>query len=540
MKRNVITLIFLVFSLLIIICLFDEKYKLQSILGDSRLSIGLDSKQYEITRGKVLPSSRNDVKILRIAAFYYWNKEDPLFMSPDFDYKEFNKAVLVLDKYQNQLLKFLGKEKHVYPADFLKVIGLVAKAHEDFINNPSDKSAKLLINRQELLVKTYKEEVVSLISEVSVSKKENPVFINTITSTNIILQDLNLLLKNADLLQVEIDKRKSCLDGTGECIRPALSFNKPVDLVGSDDSIPPVFLDKNLIFKVIGRKIDGPYAVNTPCFGWNSDFSYPKQYFYVNYVEKDNLSSVNIQQATDLYFDSISPDTQIPYQQKLLNQGIPYVFSASTAPYKCANLGYLAEVLTVGKFHADKKPILEILKSNSLQKEVKLENDFFAQKYPSYSNLSNISLIYGYLYRDMVIKKENSFIKEELLNRKLEAERKLSNLNLLLSYVSQYVKERLEFEEDVANKNPDFSKNYVIPKFISTDLYPFRSYYGMMYITFSSSFWRLNENPQYLEKRIVENALGFNSRYLNYKNAIKIFSVDEINSWRIPRITLYD
>lgn len=541
--RRIVLLLVLILIYLSFSNFLSEKSTLERLLSDVDLKVTVKDVVIQIEKGKVKKDDSVSVEALRIAAFYYWNKEDPLFTGPDFDYKALDASIANLDKSQALLLKTVGGEQNVYPIDFLITVSQAAKAYKDFLNDPSYENAETLLRMQSNVVLSYKKDAAALLRKVSASKQESPIFINTRTSTKIIIQDLNTIIKNADSLQNEIDKRKKCLYGQGGCRRPAVSFVKPENIIVASKTSNPELINKDLIFRN-PKNVIGPFVVDTPCFGWSSDFSYPDQYFYAQYRVRSGLPFVNIQQATDMYFDRIDPNTQLSYQKKLLSLGVPFVFSTSTAPYKCEDLGYLARVATLSHFMANNKPILQNINfkysANFWSEAKQSEINFFKEKYPSYQDLSKLASFYGYSYRLMVEHNDASDIREELLRRKLGIERSLSDFNLVLNYISGYVQERYEFEKSEAISNPKFSENYVIPQFIGVDLYTFRSYYGIMYLPFSLSFWRLEQSPQYLDKIIVENALNINSDYVNYKSAIKKYSLDEIKRWLINRLNLYN
>src|SRR4051812_23084027 len=94
-----------IFSALLLLTIYlGFNWQLISSLGSLKdvtlKNINIDGKTYSLVNGKVyeegselywfIPTQREKVsKILAFVGFYEWNKEDPLFYSPDLDVSDF-------------------------------------------------------------------------------------------------------------------------------------------------------------------------------------------------------------------------------------------------------------------------------------------------------------------------------------------------------------------------------------------------------------------------------------------------------------------
>lgn len=501
----------------------------------------IEGKEIKLTEGSINNKISDKVKekTLRLAAFYQWNKEDPLFYSPDLDLPGLMRSVALLGEQDFFVRDNLKRPKSAYPFKFLKKLIDTASLTEEFFESPSDISANSLIEKQFETAQTYKEEAQSLLSILSPKDIPSPVIFNVKTSPQVIVSDLNKIIQNADTLSQEIEKRKSCLNGDGKCERPYKHFLPPEETY--HPSRPPRFLDKKIIFSFSNNpnldQIKGPYAAKTNCYGWGKDFSYPNHYFYISYsdLKNNNLKAplANVQLATDLYFRRLTEKSVAPGDIVLIKKGIKYAFVSSTTPYDCQYFGNIAEVAEIDKFKSEKKPLLKELSLKDKDKEtynnaLKQESDFFNSAYPSFDALSSLADHYGYIYRltlespgseiAKVLKKD----KEELLKRYLSIKRKLGNIDKIINTSAYYI---YGFRSLELNPYSQF--------FSKTLYYPYRNFYGLLYFPFSNSFWRGEDNLSYFERTIVRGAVGTekNAGYMTYTQALEKYSKEEVTQW---------
>ncbi|MDP2632248.1 MAG: hypothetical protein Q8P25_00805 [Candidatus Curtissbacteria bacterium] len=511
------------------VMIFSSLFKSDQIKLEKLLR-GVDIAKFQSNK------NQDQTAVLRLAAFYQWNKEDPLFTSPDFDTEAFKNSIDYLINEQDILLKFINKTDHVYPIDFLTAMAEAAKAQEIFMNRPTSENGKTLLEKQLEAAHLYKKEARDLIRPISEAKFYSPILYNITTNKDVAISDLKLIAENGDKLIKEIENRKSCLEGSDNCERPSLEFKTPKIKKFLDPNLP--LLSKDFVY-YDEEKVDikGPYVANTLCFGYGKNLSYPTHYFYLKNLEEgfDYIKPIaDIRLATDMYFEQITQDTNLYYKKKLWGKGIPYAVVDSTIPYKCPYLGYLSEVLALDEFLKKHKPILEKLESDTkfVEEVKKTEAEFFERKYPSYEEAIQLAQIYGYLYNSSQAPTD---FKDELLERKLKIERRLLSFDGLLNYLTRFVRSTRMYEEVELKAGSDHAKEILYPEFAQNTVYPLRSYYSIMFLPFSSSVWRLDEKPQYAEKKIIKGLVGFDSVVVNYQLALEHYSPEEIKRWLIPR-----
>lgn len=497
--------------------------KLEKGLADVSIkTLIVDGKAYTISNGKVVgvKDSKTRFKVLRLASFYQWNKEDPLFWAPGFDSELIRPMVLQDNKDHKAFLKLIGVDKSTFPYGFLSNMVNAASDEASFISHPSDKLAQKLLEDESKTADFY----------ISDSKNLSDVFSDKLSLLTFAIQvkeeifksDAGRITDNGYALKKEIDARKACLEGKGNCIRPYLSFKKPSGTETSQQNYK--ILPKSLIYPNNSPyDIYGPYIANSLCYGWGNNFSLKPQAFYIRYVN----GMADVQLATDVYFKKIYSETLDQDEIKLANRGIDHIWTSSTSPYRCPYHAPLAEIVTVDNFIKNYKPIFgdkafTDLNNKSFFDEAKrAEDNFFASKYPSYDSLKILSDYYSYSYR-LLANGENNKLRDELLNRYLLINRKLDGLNTIFSYISYYVKSPIEGSE-VSNRNGSLNTLKI--------LYKYRTYYGFFYFPFSPSFWRSSDGLDYANKVNVVGATGFDKLYLLYSEAINKYSASTIKSW---------
>lgn len=529
----------LILTLFVIVIVFlfirglDEGVRLSRLLSDVNISrIEVDGKAYSIKNGRVEQSVDREasLKVLRLAAFYQWNKEDPLFESPDFDRRfygfsthKLSENLELLGEETRKLQEILNQKRPPYPMSFLHDLARTSISTKQFIKSPSLKGSRELIEKQKNTASSYGEEAGSLLKFISPVTDGGAVSFNIRLTHKIILEDLGKIIKNTKNLISEIEKREGCLDGTGECIRPMLDFSRPKNITYSNPPAP-TFLDIKLIYVrgIEQRSLFGPYRASTPCFGWGEKFSFPEHYFYVS-------PSGDIRLATDAYY------RRTGINLTLGDLGTDHIFIPTNLAYLCPYAGYILEAGQVALFLEKYKPIFTTLDSapkatqEFFQEAGMKEKEFFNQKHASYNHLRNLSQYYAYAYRLLTQDPNAAFAqnlldqKEEFLRRYLEIDRKIGFFNRVL--------------ENMAPLTISTRKNYEL---IPTDIqgqakfvYTYKNYYGLFFLPFTTSIWRSSEQLQYLEKRKIENALGLEAGYINYNEAVKHVSREEIDKWYV-------
>lgn len=494
--------------------------------------------------------SKNSISSLD--QFYLWTKEDPLFTSPDFDPDQFKVVVSFLEKEQSAYQVFLKDSAAIFPVNFLKDLSEVAGYHNKFMGNPSPESAKQLLNSYSKTQADYTNDLDQLIKTIKLNPMTdsthsvNFVLLDTSTTSKIILDDLFKLRLNAASLNDEIQKRKICLESGKGCKLLVNTFTKP-KLLGISDKISKAdFLPLDLIFPELKdkTKLRGPYIVSTPCFGWDSNLK-PKAYpFYImeqedkrDFVLTDKKLNIQISRlATTRYFRKVREGNQ---EERLMRgRGLIWIPTIETNIYLCPDSSFQNTLAALDRFYVKYKDdrLFKRLKSianlpdeitSVINEGLDLEDKFFYQdnqELPAEADAENLANYYGYAYAVIEKYKGTSWFKllsveqDNLLNRYLEYNRKLSNVSLILYRATG------NFSSLRIRSTVDSLKN-------ETYVYLNRNMYGLVYFPFSPSFYKLTDPLFFLEKRLVE-AVSPNGHFMNYQQALSLYTPAEIAKWQ--------
>lgn len=478
-------------------------------------------------------------KVVGLNQFQQWTKEDPLFTSPDFDSEAFLKSVNTLGEEEKLVQGYLSSKDPLYPVTFLKDVVEVDKFHKDFLANPEASKAKNLIAAYRKAQQDYQSSVESLakILQDTAQFPDESVFtgINTVTNYKIIRDDLRKLGLNAQKLNEEINQREKCLKTGADCVVLPDQISEPQLQTESFKFTQKDILPKNIL--LIDYKKDaplfGPYVVATACYGWSSDLK-PIYYPFLISDKMQNrafpqLNNTFLKVATTNYYKRLitAPNGPGSYLEKSGNQ---WINQRETQLYMCNDPSYEADLTTLDKFYRSYKPdplFEKTLGSNDLPDKLKqaaqkgsdLEKAFFKEEFPSEISAANLAKYYFYFYQ---LSK-----KEEYLTRSLEYQRKLGNIDLLFSNMIQNVNQiRVRFT--IAKEN----------KGASTFIYGFRNFYGLTYLTFSPSFYRLTEPLAYLSTKKIEIPVESRGAHITYQQALKDHTPEEIAKWRVDNNAL--
>ncbi len=495
-------------------------------------NINIDGKTYALRNQKIyegnkqlfwfIPTQRQTVKkVVRLSGFYIWNKEDPLFDSPNLDVSQLKESASNLTNEQTLFLKSFRQTTPLYPSGFLVQFANTAFLNKEFMKNPSLSKANELINAQIKTAQIYKEEATSLKNFLPDYNKKAITF-NLALSIETVKSDIGKIVNNGDSLLEEISKRAQCLAGN-HCTRPAFSFGKP-SAAPKFSSPTSTFLGPDIVYYLTPTiSPRGPYSTETACVGWGKNFTKPVNYFYIKTI-KSNPPRVNIQLATDIFFRPILP--ALPGEKQLADQGIKYIYTGTTAPYNCPDRTFFAEISELDLFLQNKKPILQNTLVDTSYSQ--FEKTFFEQKNPSFQQLLYLSQIYGYLYKQLMQDSNEPWItkmipyKEELLQRSISIQRKIGSLPLVLNSDILYIIGTREREEFTQMTDDTDIKSY---------LYPFRNFYGIMFLTFSPSIWRSSDNLTYIDRVEVKGAFNPIGGFISLSQAETLYPKSTINTW---------
>ncbi len=542
------TIIFLIVICIIFIYKFiysDTLSNLNNEISGNAKYISLESQtegmNNSIPEGKGINYSlQNLLKTnKRLASFYKWNLEDPLFWGPGFDPVMLEKSVNEINSEQVKFLKLTGGSAQIYPITFLQKVAKTAKIYTSFLANPSEESASTLIFSQLDTVKEYQKALEILKAQISKEEDIPLIGFSMRVDKYVTLSDLDVLLDNATLLRSEIVKREGCLKGIDACKIPSLVFKQP-DPMGFVSKKPESVEKKIVYFPIKSDElINGPYASDTPCYGWGSSFTYPKHYFYIGREKlQDGRIIANIQLADNIFFKKIPSNAVNPVEKVFLNKGIPYIMTASTNLYLCPYSGNLSEVNTLDFFLYTKKPLMQEVYDVSRRKEFnaarKAEDDFFKNKFPSYAEALYLAQNYAYTYRfvqDNGLLEDRPDLKYELLNRYLMIQRKLAGIDQIFNYSLVFISDTRQIAQVLQGRE----KTQLLSL-----MYAYKNFYGLFFLPFSSSFYYEKTNLSYSQKINVKGVVGENGAYIDYISAVKKYNNSDIAKWFTSRQSIFD
>ncbi len=518
------------------------------------------STNEKISKSNGLPNDKTNIELEapqlkdnpNLARFYLWTREDPLFTSPDLNSESFLEAVNALELEEKAYLSFLKKNERIFPISFLKDIVTVSIAHNNFVLSPSVSNGNKLISAYKKTQEDYEKELRTFVKSIQSSKDidSNVQFMGLSSSTNvkIIISDFTKLEKNAEELKNEIVARENCLkDGIG-CKRPASFLEKPVLPNEAFSFSKNEILPLDLLFNswMTDEKGSGPYIASTGCFG-QKDNKDPYYLFYVltgrekrtilEYKKKLNTQTEKI--ATEIFYRKIGNELNT-LDEPLVKRGISMMRYYETNIYTCVDSSYKNKLAALDKFYLKYKENRLFdgsLNMKALDEEVRgvfeegalAEKKFFDSEFPADTDAEYLARYYGYVYGKMVNwgiegrfqGKEwfrSVFSKrDEFITRYLEYTRRMGNVDeILAETVGQFSGFRIR---TILGNLDNFS--YALP---------FRNMYGLTYMPFSRSFYRLPEQLTYINK---DSSQANDEKTITYKKAISKYPLEEIKKWNI-------
>lgn len=512
-------------------------------------NLEIDGKKYSFTEGKIesgdnhLPTSAEKAKVTRLVFFYQWVKEDPLFTAPNFDIGGFENSLKLLKSQSDLQQKIINRQENLFPLSLLDLLPEVFRKEEIFLKNPSRENAQDLIEAYRTTASAYTTEVAgylqSLHNHQDVIGHRRFVFINTYTTEEVIFADLEKIQKNGHKLEEEIADRKICLEQGRNCQRPSSSWERPDLRVEKNTDLK--ILPFDILFPLLTandlKSVRGPYIINSPCWGWGENFDFPPQPFYVTEITKEALKNNSGQKtaifspklATTNYYRPLLDSPGFPLERKAKEAGYQWVWQPETNNYLCTNLEYQPKLATLDYFWQNFRdnPLLAGNPPQNFSPEAtsfwqdgqNFEKDFFRLKIPDGDSLQKLAQTYAFFYRFWP--KNDPETKDALLKRKLLIERNLANFPLIMNK-SIYHFTRAILQQELV---PELTRS---EKYFYLYVYLYRNPWQILYFPFSSSFWRLEDKLDYLEKGKVEISGTQEALYFTYQDAVKKFSGDEI------------
>jgi len=542
-----------------VVGLFLNQAKIASLekkLADiniEKIKLANDPADYRVKQGEVftdggkvdkLKQPAKVKKVLAIAFLYQKTLEDPLFTAPDFKVGDLKKSIDEMGSVQKRFLDAKLVPKPMFPLKFLEELIKVQDKEQSLrVGGISESKIIDLLSEYQSAQKSYNEEIEDFTALYDDKVKAGPetrfVFLNTLSSGEVVKKDLKTINENAKALEAEIKSRENCLKSADCGDRGLIALDK----VPRFEEVPlpkTVIDDVLLVSRYLHSVKRGPYEVATPCFGLpgkaNSEAKkYP--FYVIDSVDdlfQSNHKTIFLKQSNQVYFRRLNKDD--PVDRELIDQGQTWNWFPETNTYSCLNLEYQPTLATMDYFVTEYKspvlPELEKLNLNEADKKkikamIDFEDAFYKSKYTTEANFENLKKVYLGAYESLVRNKldySQARVKGEILKRALLIDRKLANFDKIVNQNLLILKVTLVRDIEILKEGKIGLENF-FPLFLTA-----RSTYSLLYFPFSRSMWRLGDKPAYLENESV-NLIGSEHEYMSLDQAKEKYSSTEINSW---------
>jgi hypothetical protein len=468
--------------------------------------------KFELNPVKLL---END-KVLRLAIFYQITKEDPIFMGPGLNIDRYNKSLENMERINSELKNDVGLKDDLLPISYLKETAEVLDKSNKFNNSVNFNYARDLLFSYKKTVKEYFNQSQGLGKVINESNVPVSIFNQAggVTSKEIILSDIDKMSLNSKKLNKEIANRDRCLNiSTFFCNRVIEEKFLGTSLKDNSDNNVDILAIEDISYpKDIGESIfSGPYKITSLCFKKENDI-HDYEYLYVVENEGPNGKRNTPRIATNNYYVKVGPGDDI-LSRTYRDNGFDWRFESMVNSYHCNDTSYHTDLATINYFYknynnknlfSDYNKIQNFSKfseemKNNIIRASNSEKKFFNSKYPSQSELDELSLSYQNLYNNIIIGENfepntelyrNIFsYKEEILNRYLIINSRFADFDSVLNYF--YFS--LEGYSELAKRDTIINRH--IPY-----TYLMRNNYSIMFLNFSPSLWHLEDKLVYLDK----------------------------------------
>lgn len=514
----------------------------------------IDAQKYRFINGDILKNNNKPLtsdekqKVRQLVFFYLSVKEDPLFTSPDFDIVRYSEALDLLISGETKLKEVLGKEKPFFPDSFLKIFPDVTSKQNFFLDNPSDKNADDLIAAYKNSARSYENEARKFVNYLKDNQDKildtNYVFVNVFFTKKTFFSDIEKIVTNAESLNKEIKNRENCLKNGENCMRFISSLKEPE--LKNAEKLKFQALPFEIIFPTIPsqekQNLRGPFIVNSPCWGLDNNLNPVDQAFYILPVKTTSLKNrqgdltnqVRINLATTKYYRAVGNQAIDEDTKKYgLTQRVP---QDETNYYMCPDLEYQSKLLVVNEFldKFNNQYLFTNIDTAQIpdkfllffQKAEEFEKSYLNSKIPNEKDLETLSSAYLFAYKILPDNDKNKKVKNDLLERYLIVDRRLSGFDLILNNSTLF----FNFVITLGKKDTSLFKS---AKNLYSYFYPIRSMWSLLYFPFSRSFWRTDEKPDYLEKIKFGETETKKKVYISYQEAVELYGKDAVKNWHL-------
>jgi len=470
--------------------------------------------------------------------YYEITKLDPLFYSPfvdsTFDFTKYrNYEEIIFSGFTKQFGRSLykyyqeqGKTLNLIPHKFLELLTENISKTNKFLESPTLDNAKELIVTNENTTDAYLEnlhqlgEIINLVTSIQTPDKLVNTGLGRLQGFAVAIADLKLMQKNGDELKNEIEKRKKILNGEADFNIP--KFVVPENL-STDEFATDTFFSKkdakeelwetyiwewkDLATVIKGRpftreqfnsvNVQGPYQIDILCFPPDSQFKHlvygffpPENSFtlpYPRFMIADGLT---------YRLPGHVPFTDQPREEWLKDNPM----TLCSCPY-IENAKLVWFLIDFMKIRLEDKKVFSVLSSDNhsqnlnqiISQGATLEEKFL--KYPTQNNLFLLGDHYKAFYYAIAKMGENG----ETVPRSIERSKETSWQYYTL------VQSKIAFLQKVFDHlYGALEKRSVVDfrdRFLSSPQHGILegSQYSLLYMPWSKSVWRLNEDPNYYD-----------------------------------------
>jgi hypothetical protein len=369
-----------------------------------------DNLQFELNPVKLL---KNDRKIKNLLASQI-EKEDPLFMGPELNDKEYQAAVENFNNVNDLLKKELQLPESSLPINFLTQTVKLDSAKRTLVTEKSYDSLESLMQEYKKTNRAYLDDARHLKRLVEGSNIDNKYFaqVGAVTSKEIILDDINSIINNGKLLDREISDRLWCLKVSPLFCKRSVLANKveKIEKPESEKDLGIMAPEKLASLKDESKlSYQGPYAIYSGC--WNKEFDGTKHLVYVVEDTTTEYTKYLPVFANNIYYQSITPENKGPFLYKqFAKKGIEWEVTNMFTSYICNDLEYQADLGTLNKYIKTYPGKISGLigGEEARVRVIDSESAFYGAEIKDYVDLYNLGIAYRNLYRDIILSEKGA------------------------------------------------------------------------------------------------------------------------------------
>ncbi|MEI6266819.1 MAG: hypothetical protein WCP14_02940 [bacterium] len=376
------------------------------------ISLTGDSNVYRLEKGIFLQGQNGTAiviqpltwwRLAKLANFYLAVKYEPIFIDSSLSENDYHDAVQSISENQDKIKNYYKLKEDFIPTEFMMNLYTLSGKYKKFIDTPSEKRAEEILDDYVKANQAYLQSAQKLKSVVirAFPKSQSLNFINSMSTSAIIENNIDMIIINSRSLAKEIDDFRGVFSGL-----PQLSYYPKIsqiaDVIKEDNALLPLE-DLGIAG---GITTSGPYQVETGCFGGVNE---PKLFYVRNLPDKNgDKTFIAPKYAENNYYYLLS--LEVPAEAKLISQGYKYKLARETNTYKCNDLTYLIDILSLDEYRQNysekilggidiSRPGFSKKDLEIINKAQKAEEVFYSDKIKRSASLKNLSNDYFLVYK---------------------------------------------------------------------------------------------------------------------------------------------